>query len=1345
MKDQLQPVSKVLQRGDKTAESQAWLRVETFTDPDGNTVQTTNIAYMELASGMHYREDGEWRESQAVIESYPTGAIARHGNHKVIFADNLASDVVVDLEMPDGRRLQSRVLGLFYYDSESGKSALIAEARESTGRITESNRVVYADAFAGLNADVRYTYKKSGLEQDIILREQPKTPETYGMNPATTRLQAITEFLSPPTPEQRPLKTKTFEDVTLDFGSMRMILGKTFTVDAENNPAKKVPVGKRWETINGRTILIEEVPLSRIQKQLSTLPEHRRTSSFWKRDKNRNIATRVLKLPERKTVASVPRAMQMASITAPSHGLVLDYVIVGSSVTDYTFKGDTTYLITDEIYAWGLTTVEGGTVIKYSSYYLSSIRADGFDFKTAPYRQAIFTSVNDNTVGEAIGSGSPTTGSQLYLYSVGGVPLRYSNVRYAGYGTYDDDHSDIWHSQFVNCGIGVLSLKPSLYNVLFNGCSIAVYDTYGWGGDPRHIEHVTANNCGWFWYGGSASNPHLVNNSIFVSVTTLFDAGITPSFLPYEVNISSSSGVFRTGTGAGNHYLIDSTLHKDVGTPSINSTLFEDLKTKTVFGPPNANILDNATIANNTTWSPTVQRDDDNQPDLGYHYDPLDYCVSRATLAGTLNVQSGTAIAFYGTYGFQYGTLKIDGTPLNRSKIAHYSAVQEQSSAWGANASASYLLKNASMPTTTATFTDISTAGGPKFGGDWVNTLNLSHSSLYGAKMNIYGGIPVTQAFTNNILQRSTLEYGRCGGADYQMRFVNNLFLDSKLSVGEFCNVSLISGLTVRNNLFAKSTFTRGTSSGYSPTVTHNGYHSSTVTSQGSSPKTINSLDFASGPLGHFYFQTGGGLSQLIDAGYTTSATLGLCPYTVQENLAPESSSTSDIGYHYAVSTPTATSTTDTTCKNTPKTITLTGAGSSCGALVFVIVVLPAHGTLGTIFQVNDTTATVVYTPVSTYCGTDQFKFLVKDNGIPSEPATVDLTVGNPNPTANCADVLTPKNTAITFTLTGTGSCNDSTTFTKVSDPINGTITAFNPNTGSVTYQPMNGFEGTDTFTFKITSCGIDSSDATVTIQVVPAPALIAECHPSRIILTWTLPPFLEQLAALGYIQDFQIFRCNTSSGNCTPSTSATPLTEISDPLITRNPQLWKFVDSTVSSGQTYCYAIRFRHQNSCAVTPPLVSPISAPVCATICCPSSAQYWVDPGTTATQLAEWLSKPGDTVMNATLSGSSLAKGRFGGGLSVGLPSGFDNGVILSTGDIELSKGPNNSPGAGLNLGITTGDPLLDQLLDSIESLTAPELLDNQDPSVLEFDLMAKQQIFCKLIFHLRGSGGISSSC
>ena len=255
METELQPVSSNLQASERGADFQRWDRVETFVDTQGNTVQITNVAYLELQTGMFYREGGEWKVSREVIESYPGGAIARYGGHKVIFAENLAADVVVDMETPDGKRLQSRVLGLSYRDAASGKSVLIAEAKSSTGEIISENQVLFADAFGGVKADVRYTYTKAGLEQDVILRERPPTPESFGLDPKSTRLQVLTEFLSPPTPATQTVKTSDaageLEDQMLDFGAMQMGAGAAFAIGQDGATAEKVPVAKQWTVLEG--------------------------------------------------------------------------------------------------------------------------------------------------------------------------------------------------------------------------------------------------------------------------------------------------------------------------------------------------------------------------------------------------------------------------------------------------------------------------------------------------------------------------------------------------------------------------------------------------------------------------------------------------------------------------------------------------------------------------------------------------------------------------------------------------------------------------------------------------------------------------------------------------------------------------------------------------------------------------------------------------------------------------------------------------------------------------------------------------------------------------------------
>jgi len=77
----------------------------------------------------------------------------------------------------------------------------------------------------------------------------------------------------------------------------------------------------------------------------------------------------------------------------------------------------------------------------------------------------------------------------------------------------------------------------------------------------------------------------------------------------------------------------------------------------------------------------------------------------------------------------------------------------------------------------------------------------------------------------------------------------------------------------------------------------------------------------------------------------------------------------------------------------------------------------------------------------------------------------------------------------------------------------------------------------------------------------------------------------------------------------------------------------------------------------------------------------SAQILVSSGQTAQQLAEFLAGPNITVTNAVITGSSNATGVFSGSNSV---VGFDDGVILSTGNATSAAGPNTTTSEGHDL-------------------------------------------------------------
>ena len=70
---------------EKGANHQVWQTTILTTYADGSVVASTN-SYTELGTGMHYFEDGIWKDTVPAFELFPDGAIARRGQHQVILA-----------------------------------------------------------------------------------------------------------------------------------------------------------------------------------------------------------------------------------------------------------------------------------------------------------------------------------------------------------------------------------------------------------------------------------------------------------------------------------------------------------------------------------------------------------------------------------------------------------------------------------------------------------------------------------------------------------------------------------------------------------------------------------------------------------------------------------------------------------------------------------------------------------------------------------------------------------------------------------------------------------------------------------------------------------------------------------------------------------------------------------------------------------------------------------------------------------------------------------------------------------------------------------------------------------
>jgi len=347
-----------------------WERVTYELGPSGQAVPRVH-RYQELATGMHYKDaNGQWVETKEQINILPDGtASATQGQHQAYFPGDI-NQGVIHLVTPDGQHLTSRPLGIGYDDGTH--TVLLSQLKDSTGQVVNNNQVVYPDCFTGLKADLLYTYKQGSFEQDAILHEQPPDPASLGLNPATTKLQVLTEFFNGPKPKVKthPVKKANgISDTALYFGNTIMGRGRAFLFgDGSSQPQPSrhdVLAYKSWVEVQGRTFLIEEVPLTQAMLELQTLPK---TSSNFKSSPDSMFCkpSKTRWLPSAQPIQASTKRIQLAKTDLnQAPGFVLDYVVLVTDQTDFTFQGDTTYLITSVVNLDGVTTFEGGTVIKW--------------------------------------------------------------------------------------------------------------------------------------------------------------------------------------------------------------------------------------------------------------------------------------------------------------------------------------------------------------------------------------------------------------------------------------------------------------------------------------------------------------------------------------------------------------------------------------------------------------------------------------------------------------------------------------------------------------------------------------------------------------------------------------------------------------------------------------------------------------------------------------------------------------------------------------------------------------------------------------------------------------------
>lgn len=898
--------------------SQVWQRTTYETAPDGTQIPHVH-QYTEVATGLNHWDynQQQWVPSSEdiAILSDGSGAVATNGQHQAYFPADIYQGEIRMLT-PDGKLLRSRPLGLSYDDGQN--TVLIASLTNSVGEVVGDNQVIYPNAFVGVDADLLYTYTKAGFEQDVIIRQQPPMPEAFNLSSQNSKLQLLTEFFDPPQPTvtQTALPAQAgmaLPDQNLDFGVMQMVPGRAFLLGTDAQEGN-VSVSKAWVSVENRQFLLEQVPVMALANELQALPQA--ASVKVNLPSPLHIVSTKRLLPPQHLAKAGHAPSFMTKATLPGKGLVLDYITM-TSQTNYIFRGDTTYYISGTVNLSGANNIfEGGAVLKYATNgVISFTSGSAVQWQTSAYRPVIYTARDDNSVGDSITNLTPSgyyanpalnLNAATINSSIANVRFAYANQAISLYNVTPV----IANSQFIRCQNGItfsycapITFENDLFANVVNS-----FDNIASG--VMNAQNTTFSGNSYVASGVSYVSLYFTN-CIFANVTNLY-SGTPNSFTggyngfynrtAFGSSYYSSSIYPFNSVGAGGYYLTNGCSFLNVGTTGIDPTLLTALGQKTTYAPI---ILSNITVSVNTIISPQAQRDTDT-PDLGYHYDPIDYLAFACAFTNNvlLTVTNGAVVAGYdtGALWLQDGSSIVSiGTPQTPNWFVRYQSVQEQPVSLdglgpsGGYPVSAYHFSNAA-PNGTFRFTHFACpAGGgyhlydystPYFFGN----LLVQDCEFYGGLNTLGGYSGAVATIKNSLFDRSTISALIQTGATES--FTNNLVWGASSVVIRPIGTGL--GYVYNNDFDSCSISAAGTvTNGYNAYLNCTNYLSPTNTTDIFS---TSALVYQTGTLGTFYQPSG---SLLINKGSTNANLLGLYHYTTQTSQVKETNSIVDIGYHY--------------------------------------------------------------------------------------------------------------------------------------------------------------------------------------------------------------------------------------------------------------------------------------------------------------------------------------------------------------------------------------------------------------------------------------------------------------
>lgn len=664
--------------GQRNANTRVWeytRQVPVIDNETGNTKMVTvqNQVY-EKADNLCYNISNtntpEWAPTiEEIIPTTESGFAyqAKQGAYQVSFVGDLTSPWSIIYQVKDQTiRLGVKYLG--YYDSSNGNSVFLATANSVVPQLVAPNKLVYRNAFPGV--DIEYVYTKGAFLQNAIINSVSsyQSPTYYGLNPASTYFFVATELdLADNSAIQLSINDHKYTGSMLvapkgypisvsntNTGEWLCNFSPNYAYDSSKRvPRNEIPVRQHLVTFNGKHYFIEGISYS------------------W-----------------------------LNSATFP---VTIDYELKSGGINgNDTWQSRKTYYVSGAVTVLSpsILTIQGNAIVKFapSGGQITVNSGAKIIAQGSKFNYVLFTSANDDNVGAATPHGSSVNypcAIQLNAGSADGSKIRYCKIRYATDGirisaalaTNNQIQNNIIR-EVSNCGI-----KVSGSAVLKNNLIVPFGPTSGiWvAGGGRAIIQSHSINSGWMGvYVESNSyasvTDTLISNVSFYAIYSCANCTLNHDYnafynapLPttpneikkadYENNLTANPYVSSPN---GDYYLNQDSLCIDAG---FETALVAEMREKTTNKPNEITTY----LTGENTWG-KIARDGDNDPnnekvDIGYHYDPVDYVIGtnpsnyqNIYFSGennNLSIDSGVVVSFFRNVTNNQAKIWI----LNESKI----------------------------------------------------------------------------------------------------------------------------------------------------------------------------------------------------------------------------------------------------------------------------------------------------------------------------------------------------------------------------------------------------------------------------------------------------------------------------------------------------------------------------------------------------------------------------------------------------------------------------------------------------------------------------------------------------